>query len=78
MAEVLPSSRVDRWYQVRRSGTDQAQDPVLLFAERYFDREAEAFDYWERRMCEVGPDRVHRPVRSHEDPHVWAVCIDPQ
>jgi hypothetical protein len=75
VAEVLPSSGVNRWYQVRRSG---AGAHLLVFAERYFDSEADAFEYWERRSADLGADRVNRPVRSHEDPLVWAVCIDPQ
>jgi hypothetical protein len=75
MPQVLPTGNVNRWYQLRRPLSD---DVWHFFAERYFDSEQEAFAYWEQRRSELGPDRVHRPVPSHENPLVWAVCIDPQ
>ena len=75
MPEVLPTHGVNRWYRLRRPLSDELWH---FFAERYFDSEQEAFAYWEQRRSELGPDRVHRPVPSHENPLVWAVCIDPQ
>ena len=75
MSEVLPTHGVNRWYRLRRPLSDELWH---FFAERYFDSEQEAFAYCEQRRNELGPDRVHRPVLSHEDPLVWAVCIDPQ
>jgi hypothetical protein len=75
MPQVLPTGRVNRWYQLRRPLSDEV---CHFFAERYFDSGQEAFAYWEQRQSELGPDRVHRPVLSHENPRVWAVCIDPQ
>ena len=75
MQQVLATQSVNRWYQRRRPPTNH---PWHFFAERYFDSEQEAFAYCEQRRSEIGPDRVHRPVPSHENPLVWAVCIDPQ
>ena len=75
MPQVLPTQGVNRWYQLRRPPSNE---PWYFFAERYFDSEQEAFAYWEQRCGELGLDRVHRPVPSHENPLVWAVCIDPQ
>ena len=75
MPQVLPTQTVNRWYRLRHPVTDEASD---FFAERYFDSEQEAFMYWEQRGSELGADRVHRPVPSHENASVWAVCIDPQ
>jgi hypothetical protein len=74
MPEVLPTRGVNRWYQVTRSGSNE---PWQVFAERYFDSKSEAFAYWESRSAELGYDRVCRPLHSHEDPVIWAVCIDP-
>ena len=75
MPQVLPTNDVNRWYQVRR-GTDH--ETCLFFAERYFDSESDAFEYWERRTSELGFERVHRPLASHENPRIWAVCILPE
>ena len=75
MPEVLPTSTVNRWYTLRRPGSNEQW---LFFAERYFDSKAEAFAYWEQRSDEVGFSRAPHPVRSHENREVWAVCIDPQ
>ena len=75
MPQVLPTQTVNRWYRLRRPHSDE---PGYFFAEQYFDSEQEAFAYCEHRRGELGPDRVHRPVPSHESPLVWAVCIDPQ
>ena len=75
MSQVLPTQTVNRWYRLRRPLSDESWH---FFAERYFDSEQEAFAYWENRRSELGHDRVHRPVPSHENAFVWAVCIDPQ
>ena len=75
MPEVLPSHSVNRWYRVYRSDTKTHAD---VFAEKYFDSEAEAFGYWQNRSATLGFDRVNRPVRSHENRAVWAVCVDAQ
>ncbi len=75
MSVVLPGSRVNRWYEVTRPGTRQ---PWYFFAERYFDSATEALAYRDRRAAELGFDRVHEPVPSHENPGVWAVCVLPE
>lgn len=71
--EVPPLSR-NRWYQVRWPGDF---DSSLAWAEKYFDDRNEAYSYSERRETEVSPRRVHMPVPSHEDPKIWAVCVEP-
>jgi hypothetical protein len=48
-----------------------------LWAEKFFDTQAEAFDYYEHRRHEHPTGRVHPPVASHEGDAVWAVCADP-
>ena len=53
--EVLPTFGVNRWYSVRRSGTNEQWH---VFAEKYFDSEAEAVHYWESRSGTLGFDRV--------------------
>jgi hypothetical protein len=72
MPQVLPTRSVNRWYELRRPHSDQL---FHFFAERYFDSEQEARAYWQQRRRELGLYRVHRPVPSHENPLVWAVCI---
>ena len=75
MPEVLPTSDVNRWYYTKRQRTNRSGQ---FFAERYFDSEREALVYWERRSAELGADRVHTPLRSHESANIWAVCIIPE
>jgi hypothetical protein len=55
-----------------------ALQPKHLFAERYFDSEQDAIEYWQQRILELGDDRVCRPVPSRENSAVWAVCVDPE
>jgi len=74
LPEVLPARGVNRWYRLHKEDKRQTWD---FFAERYFDSKPEAFVYWEQRAKELGFERVHRPVPSHENPSVWAVCIVP-
>ena len=74
MPQVLPKSDVNRWYWLAIGGNT----PADFFAERYFDVHSEALTYWQQRCDELGIERVHRPVPSHENPQVWAVCILPE
>jgi hypothetical protein len=74
MPEVLPTYQVNRWYKVRRVGTHEYLE---VFAEKYFDSEADAFNYRQHRSVTLGFDRVHGPIPSHENAAVWAVCIEP-
>lgn len=75
MAQVLPGAKVNRWYNLRNF-SKSSKDSGPVFAERYFDSHVEAFEYWEERSAELGPNRVFQPVTSHEDSRIWAVCVD--
>ena len=48
-----------------------------VWAEKYFDNHAEAFDYYERRRAEHPTGRISRPLQSREKPPAWVVCVDP-
>jgi hypothetical protein len=73
MPEASAAGR-NRWYRVK--WPDQRNlSPAR--AEKYFDNDTEAFDYFQRRLAGHPTGRVHRPVQSHEKPTVWAVCVDP-
>jgi hypothetical protein len=48
-----------------------------LWAERFFSGQAEAFDYYQRRLAEHPTGRVHAPVEAMEGDGAWAVCVDP-
>jgi len=73
MPEVSSVAR-NRWYRIKWPNERQLRP---AWAEKYFDSFHEAFDYAERRRAEHPSRRVHRPVRSHESGHIWAVCVDP-
>ena len=64
----------NRWYQVLWPGQPA---PTYAWAERYFDNHTEAFDHYDRHLAERPAERVHPPLRSHEDEEVWVVCVDP-
>jgi hypothetical protein len=75
MPQVLPGNNVNRWYRLPLARNAQLAD---WFAERYFDSHSEALAHWQQRCDELGFNRVHRPVPSHENRAVWAVCILPE
>lgn len=72
MGELNPEGR-RRWYA--RPGKREGS---CLWAQRFFSSHHEAYAYYEQEVERIGPDRVYLPVRSPEDPNVWAVCVDPQ
>ena len=70
----LPAGSRHRWFRLRLRG--DCRD-AHLWAERFFQSQAEAFDYYERRRGEHPTGRVHPPVPAQEDDRAWAVCSDP-
>ncbi len=72
MPEVDPNHR-KRFYEIRWPGEPT---PSEAFAERFFDNRDEAYDYYERRQTEIDPRRVHLPIPSEEDDHVWVVLVE--
>ena len=74
MPELAPHRR-NRWYRVKWPDERQL---TPAWAEKYFDNHTEAFDYAERRRTEHSIGRVSRPIKSHEAPAAWAVCVEPE
>jgi hypothetical protein len=70
----IPGNGHQRWFLVRWPRSLQLSD---AWAEKFFDNHADAFDYFEKRRAEHPTGRAHPPLPSHEDEHVWAVCVDP-
>lgn len=73
MSEV-PAAGRQRWFHLRFPEDCRA---THVWAEKFFDRQSEAFDYYEHRRAEHPTGRVHPPIASAEDESIWAVCVDP-
>jgi hypothetical protein len=72
MPECPPTGK-ERWYT---AGQDRWGRQHALWAEKFFDTVGEAHDYYEG--ARQAGRRVYPPMRSHEDPNIWAVCGEPQ